>query len=218
MTATPTIPVKFIRMENTSSVCITISKLLVSYVILKCAFNSFFFLLCVNSGSDVIESGPPLFEKVKEATKGIRSQWYSLAVQLGISHSIRQVICTCIGTPACLCLYIIVCSLYEQIIREKHYFVEPCFHSMIQHWVSRTSPPPTKAALIEAVESPVIDHKNLVAKISRIPVSLVNINVMFPVCDCKVFVFQDSEFQRSTFVYPEVKSDERIHVHRGLGK
>ena len=89
---------------------------------------------------------------------------------------------------------------------------------MIQHWVSRTSPPPTKAALIEAVESPVIDHKNLVAKISRIPVSLVNINVMFPVCDCKVFVFQDSEFQRSTFVYPEVKSEEQIHVHRGLGK
>ena len=86
---------------------------------------------------------------------------------------------------------------------------------MIQHWASRTSPLPTKAALIKALVSPVIGHKNLVVKINRIPVSI-NCNVR--VCKFKVFVFQNSEFQRGTSVYPEAKSEEQVHVHRGLGQ
>ncbi|XP_064385325.1 uncharacterized protein LOC135334177 isoform X4 [Halichondria panicea] len=82
-----------------------------------------------------------LFADVKEVIKEIRSDWYSLAIELDIDYATRK-------------------SL------EKDYrWVEPCFEAMLTHWVKRSSPPPSWCALIRALESPAIARGDIATTI-----------------------------------------------------
>ncbi|XP_064384730.1 uncharacterized protein LOC135333658 [Halichondria panicea] len=82
-----------------------------------------------------------LFADVKEVIKEIRSDWYSLAIELDIDYATRK-------------------SL------EKDYrWVEPCFEAMLTHWVKRSSPPPSWFALVRALESPAIDRGDIATTI-----------------------------------------------------
>ncbi|XP_064384149.1 uncharacterized protein LOC135333169 [Halichondria panicea] len=82
-----------------------------------------------------------LFADVKEVIKEIRSDWYSLAIELDIDYATRK-------------------SL------EKDYrWVEPCFEAMLTHWVKRSSPPPSWSALVRALESPAIARGDIATTI-----------------------------------------------------
>ncbi len=60
-------------------------------------------------------------------------------------------------------------SMFDIIIMqsiEKNYrMVEDCFEAMLNHWVSRSSPPPSWSAVVRALESPAIDCKGIATKI-----------------------------------------------------
>ena len=43
--------------------------------------------------------------------------------------------------------------------------VEDCFEVMLNHWVGRSSPPPSWSAVIRALESPVIAREGIAKKI-----------------------------------------------------
>ncbi|XP_064405548.1 uncharacterized protein LOC135350490 isoform X3 [Halichondria panicea] len=82
-----------------------------------------------------------LFADVKEVIKEIRSDWYSLAIELDIDYATRK-------------------SL------EKDYrWVEPCFEAMLTHWVKRSSPSPSWSALVRALESPAIARGDIATTI-----------------------------------------------------
>ncbi|XP_064407677.1 uncharacterized protein LOC135352421 [Halichondria panicea] len=82
-----------------------------------------------------------LFTDVKEVIKEIRSDWYSLAIELDIDYATRK-------------------SL------EKDYrWVEPCFEAMLTHWVKRSSPPASWSALVRALESPAIARGDIATSI-----------------------------------------------------
>ncbi|XP_064403143.1 uncharacterized protein LOC135348759 isoform X2 [Halichondria panicea] len=82
-----------------------------------------------------------LFADMKEVIKEVRSDWYSLAIELDIDYATRK-------------------SL------EKDYrWVEPCFEAMLTHWVKRSSPPPSWSALVRALESPAIARGDIATTI-----------------------------------------------------
>ena len=52
-----------------------------------------------------------------------------------------------------------------QEIKADHKKVNQCFRVMLQCWLSQTSPPPTWATLIEALNSKVIGRQDVASKI-----------------------------------------------------
>ena len=93
---------------------------------------------------------------MRQATKDVRSDWYSLAIQLEIDYGTRKVRSVCL----------VVCALYHlkphpQAIESDYRFVDVCFHAVLRHWVRRTSPPLTWTALVRALKSPVMDRKDV---------------------------------------------------------
>ncbi|XP_064383874.1 uncharacterized protein LOC135332890 [Halichondria panicea] len=84
-----------------------------------------------------------LFADVKEVIKEIRSDWYSLAIELDIDYDTRKSI-------------------------EKDYrWVEPCFEAMLTHWVKRSSPPPSWSAVVRALKSPTIGREDIATSIKE---------------------------------------------------
>ncbi|XP_064407413.1 uncharacterized protein LOC135352129 isoform X6 [Halichondria panicea] len=101
-----------------------------------------------------------LFADVKEVIKKIRSDWYSLAIELDIDYATRK-------------------SL------EKDYrWVEPCFEAMLTHWVKRSSPPPSWSALVRALESPAIARGDIAATIKTKATSDISPDIC-PLTDCE---------------------------------
>ncbi|XP_064407175.1 uncharacterized protein LOC135351907 isoform X2 [Halichondria panicea] len=101
-----------------------------------------------------------LFTDVKEVIKEIRSDWYSLAIELDIDYATRK-------------------SL------EKDYrWVEPCFEAMLTHWVKRSSPPPSWSALVRALESPAIARGDIATTIKTKATSDIS-PVICPLTDCE---------------------------------
>ncbi|XP_064382988.1 uncharacterized protein LOC135331680 [Halichondria panicea] len=101
-----------------------------------------------------------LFADVKEVIKEIRSDWYSLAIELDIDYATRK-------------------SL------EKDYrWVEPCFEAMLTHWVKHSSPPPSWSALVRALESPAIARGDIAATIKTKATSDIS-PVICPLTDCE---------------------------------
>ncbi|XP_064390037.1 uncharacterized protein LOC135337940 isoform X3 [Halichondria panicea] len=74
---------------------------------------------------------------VRHAVWEVRSDWFDLGVELDISHG----------------------TLME--IKADHKEVNQCFTAMLQCWLSQTSPPPTWATLIEALNSTVIGRQDI---------------------------------------------------------
>ena len=71
-----------------------------------------------------------------------RSKWYHIGVELDIETSTLDIIGTeCQGK------------------------VEDCFTKLLTTWLSRVTPQPSWSALVEALESPAVDHLKLVDKI-----------------------------------------------------
>ncbi|XP_064399632.1 uncharacterized protein LOC135345989 isoform X2 [Halichondria panicea] len=101
-----------------------------------------------------------LFADVKEGIKEIRSDWYSLAIELDIDYATRK-------------------SL------EKDYrWVEPCFEAMLTHWVKRSSPPPSWSSLVRALESPAIARGDIATTIKTKATSDISPDIC-PLTDCE---------------------------------
>ncbi|XP_064406837.1 uncharacterized protein LOC135351545 isoform X3 [Halichondria panicea] len=101
-----------------------------------------------------------LFTDVKEVIKEIRSDWYSLAIELDIDYATRK-------------------SL------EKDYrWVEPCFEAMLTHWVKRSSPPPSWSALVRALESSAIARGDIATTIKTKATSDISPDIC-PLTDCE---------------------------------
>ncbi|XP_064407428.1 protein phosphatase 1 regulatory subunit 12A-like [Halichondria panicea] len=102
-----------------------------------------------------------LFAHVKEVIKEIRSDWYSLAIELDIDYATRK-------------------SL------EKDYrWVEPCFEAMLTHWVKRSSPPPSWSALVRALESPAIARGDIATTIKKTKATSDISPDICPLTDCE---------------------------------
>ena len=52
--------------------------------------------LCLPEGDDPLSDEDQLFDDVRQATKDVRSDWYSLAIQLGIDYGTRKVRSVCL--------------------------------------------------------------------------------------------------------------------------
>ena len=56
-----------------------------------------------------------------------------------------------------------------QAINENHLharnFVDVCYTALLEHWLTKTSPPPTWEALVEALRTPVIKREDIAAHI-----------------------------------------------------
>ena len=116
--------------------------------------------LCLPEGDGPLSDEDQLFDDVRQATKDVRSDWYSLAIQLNIDYGTRKVRSVCL----------LVCELYHlkphpQAIESDYRFVDVCFHAVLRHWVRRTSPPLTWTALVRALKSPVINRRDIAEEI-----------------------------------------------------
>ena len=116
--------------------------------------------LCLPEGDGPLSDEDQLFDDVRQATKDVRSDWYSLAIQLGLDYGTRKVRSVCL----------VVCELYHlkphpQAIESDYRFVDVCFHAVLRHWVRRTSPPLTWTALVRALKSPVINRGDIAEEI-----------------------------------------------------
>ena len=71
-----------------------------------------------------------------------RGKWYNIGVELDVETSTLDIISTeCQGK------------------------VEDCFRKILTKWLNRVEPQPSWNALVEALESPTVDHPNLADKI-----------------------------------------------------
>ena len=118
------------------------------------------------TGESPLSTEDQLFDDVRQATKDVRSDWYSLAIQLGLDYGTRKVRSVCF----------VVCKLYHlkphpQAIESDYRFVDVCFHAVLRHWVRRTSPPLTWTALVRALKSPVINRGDIAEEIENMLVS-----------------------------------------------
>ena len=128
-------------------------------------------VLCSDSTLSPEGDAPPsdedqLFDDVRQATKEVRADWYSLAIQLDIDYGTRKVRLVCL----------VVYELYHlkphpQAIESDYRFVDVCFHAVLRQWVRGTSPPLTWTALVRALKSPVMNHGDVAKEIENIPVS-----------------------------------------------
>ena len=108
-------------------------------------------------------------DDVRQVTKDVRSDWYSLAIELGIDYGTRKV------RLVCLVVYELHhLKPHPQAIESDYRFVDICFHAVLKHWVRRTSPPLMWTALVRALKSPVINRGDIA---ERIQPKLVSINV-----------------------------------------
>ena len=119
-----------------------------------CTHSEFTFLLVTEQS--VVSSEDQLFDDVRQVTKEIRAAWYSLAIELGMDYGTRKVRLVCL----------VACELYHlnphpQAIESDYRFVDVCFHTVLRHWVRRTSPPLTWTALVRALKSPVINRGDI---------------------------------------------------------
>ena len=152
-----TIPVRFSRTMSRSSVSIIVSGLQVSYLVWAKLVMLTFALVTEESP---LSTEDQLFDDVRQATKDVRSDWYSLALQLGLDYGTRKVRSICL----------LVCELYNlkphpQAIESDYRFVDVCFHAVLRHWVRRTSPPLMWTALVRALKSPVINRGDIAEEI-----------------------------------------------------
>ncbi len=56
-------------------------------------------------------------------------------------------------------------TVYNMQTIEKEYQMVDCFEVMLNHWVGRSSPPPSWSAVIRALESPAIARGDIATKI-----------------------------------------------------
>ena len=115
---------------------------------------------CLLKGNAPVPVEDQLFDDIRQASKDVRSDWYSLAIELGIDYGTRKVRLVCL----------VVCALYHlkphpQAIESDYHFVDVCFHAVLRHWVRRTSPPLTWTALVRALKSPVINRGDIAREI-----------------------------------------------------
>ena len=123
-----------------------------------------FFLIL---GESAISTEDQLLDDVKQITKDVRSDWYSLAIELEIDYGTRKV------RLVCLVVYELHhLKPHPQAIESDYRFVDVCFHAVLRHWVRRTSPPLTWTALVRALKSPVINRGDIA---ERIQPKLVNV-------------------------------------------
>ena len=125
-----------------------------------CVYTNCVTPLCVVEGDVPVSDDDQLFEDARQATKDVRSDWYSLAIELGIDYGTRKVRLVCL----------VVYELYHlkphpQAIESDYRFVDVCFHAVLRHWVRRTSPPLTWTALVRALKSPVINRGDIAEEI-----------------------------------------------------
>ena len=111
---------------------------------------------CFLKGDAQLSDEDELFDDVRQATKDVRSDWYSLSIQLDIDYGTRKVRSVCF----------VVCASYHlkphpQAIESDYRFVDVCFHAVLRHWVRRTSPPLMWTALVRALKSPVINRVDI---------------------------------------------------------
>ena len=97
---------------------------------------------------------------MKQATKDVRSDWYSLAIQLDIDYGTRKVRLVCL----------VVYELYHlkphpQAIESDYRFVDVCFHAVLRHFVRGTSPPLMWTALVRALKSPPVNRGDIAEEI-----------------------------------------------------
>ena len=86
--------------------------------------------------------GPLDLKTVRNALWDARSKWYHIGVELDIETSTLDIIGTeCQGK------------------------VEDCFTKVLTKWLNCVEPQPSWSALVEALESPAVDHPNLADKI-----------------------------------------------------
>ena len=115
---------------------------------------------CLLKGDAPVSVEDQLFDDIRQASKDVRSDWYSLSIELGIDYGTRKVRLVCL----------VVCELYHlkphpQAFESDYRFVDVCFHAVLRHWVRRTSPPLTWTALVRALKSPVINRGDIAEKI-----------------------------------------------------
>ena len=164
MTVRATTPVRFSRTMSRSSTSIVVSGLQVSYLVWAKLVVLTFALV---TGESPLSTEDQLFDDVRQATKDVRSDWYSLAIQLDLDYGTRKV------RSACL----VVCELHHlkphpQAIESDYRFVDVCFHAVLRHWVRRTSPPLTWTALVRALKSPVINRGDIAEEIESTQVRI----------------------------------------------
>ena len=52
-----------------------------------------------------------------------------------------------------------------QSIEKDYRMVEDCFEAMLNHWVKRSSPPPSWSVVLRALQSPAIDRGDLATSV-----------------------------------------------------
>ena len=101
-----------------------------------------------------------LFDDVRQATKEVRADWYSLAIELGIDYGTRKVRLVCLVLHE---LYYL--KPHPQAIESDYRFVDVCFHAVLRDFVQTTFPPLTWTALVRALKSPVINRGDIASEI-----------------------------------------------------
>ena len=85
------------------------------------------------------------FDVVLEAIWDARVEWFNLGLALGISITDMQV-----------------------IKEEAGPSVEACFRAIIKSWLTQEEPRPTWAAMVKALQSPMVMFGNLAARIQAL--------------------------------------------------
>ena len=85
------------------------------------------------------------FDVVLNAIWEIRAEWQNLGLSLGIPYSDIEV-----------------------IKKDSPGDAEDCFRAVIRLWLTREDPKPTWAALVEALQSPMLRHVALAARIQAL--------------------------------------------------
>ena len=60
----------------------------------------------------------------------------------------------------------------QAIEKTHHHVVDDCFTALLEHWLKRTSPPPTWSALINALKSPSIGYVDLANEVEAMYVEM----------------------------------------------
>ena len=114
-----------------------------------------------------VSDSDQLLDDVRQVTKDVRSDWYSLAIELDMDYGTRKV------RLFCLVVYELHhLKPHPQAIESDYRFVDVCFHAVLRHWVRRTSPPLTWTALVRALKSPVINRRDIAERIQPKLVSI----------------------------------------------